>query len=371
MVAADLHILAGVWNVFTHNWALTSVAGSIVLVAVLFALVIAKYVRIALNIMQEIPPPLSMKVRDFRPIPGDDVEFWATDGLRLRGTLCIRQNPRQPSRGLIVFAPEFKSDRESVARYCRPLWEAGYDLFTFDFRNHGESADQDGYSPRQWCSEREVADITGAFMYAEEWLRAEGRPVEYGLFGISRGACAGILAAAQRPTVKAIVTDGAFSSDRLLEQLMKRYAEIFASVELIYRNHPPEFWRFLRWCVFAAYRRRFGCWFPSVQKAITRMIPRPTLFIHGERDSYVRESQSRLLYAVAPQPRHLWIVPGAKHNQSAVLHPQEYARYTIEFFDHFLARRATPRNQYGARPLAELMREPAELVADAERVAAE
>jgi pimeloyl-ACP methyl ester carboxylesterase len=320
------------------------------------ALVIAKYVRISLNLMQEVPPPLSMKVRDFRPIAGDDVEFVATDGLRLRGTMCIRSDRRKPPRGLIVFAPEFKADRDSMARYGRPLWDAGYDIFSFDFRNHGESAEEPGYNSRQWASDREIADINGAFVFVESWLAAEGRPVEYGLFGMSRGACAGLVAAAQRPQIKAIISDGAFSSARVLEQMMKRYAEVFASVELLYRNHPPEFWRFLRWCVFAAYRRRFGVVFPCVQKAVSRMIPRPMLFIHGARDSYITESQSRLLYAVAPQPRELWIVAKAKHNQAVVVQPEEYARRTVDFFDLFLAGCPRPDNTYRAGRLAELMK---------------
>lgn len=345
---SDPLILAGLWNALARNWALTSIAGAVCLLLLILAIIIAKYVPIALNIMQEVPPPLSMKVRDFRPLPGDDVEFLATDGLRLRGVLCLRPDRRTPARGMIVFAPEFKSDRESVARYCRPLWDAGYDLFSFDFRNHGESAEQDGYLPRQWCSQREVADMNGAFTFVEDYLRSEGRPAEFGLFGVSRGACAGVLAAAQRPSVRAIITDGVFSADRVLESLLRRYAEIFVPAELMHRHQPPEFWRFLRWCVFLAYRRRFGCVFPSVQKALSHMIPRPMLFVHGERDSYIRESQSRLLYAVAAQPKYLWVVPDAKHNQAAVLHPAEYARYTVDFFDHYLWNNPAPDNMYAA-----------------------
>src|SRR5438105_9948881 len=111
-----MQLLTDLWGLITHNWALASILASVLLLLGLFALVIRKYIRIALNIMQESPLPLAMKVRDFRPLPGDDVEFWATDGLRLRGTLCPRRNRTDPPRGMILFAPEFKSDRESCAR---------------------------------------------------------------------------------------------------------------------------------------------------------------------------------------------------------------------------------------------------------------
>jgi len=334
-----------------------SVVATVLLVALVFLVVLGKYIRIAINIMQESPLPLAMKVRDFRPIPGDDVEFLATDGLRLVGTICRRSDPREPSRGVILFAPEYKNDRESCARYCRALWESGYDLFTFDFRNHGDSAEEIGYTPRQWASDREVADMTGAMVFLEDWLRRHGRPVEYGIFGISRGACAGIVAAAQRPTVKAIVTDGLFCADRVLEYYLRRWAEVFATVEIVYRNHPPEFWSFMRWCIVSACERKFKCKFPAVHKAIARMMPRPVLLIHGERDSYIPEEQSRQLYAIASQPRYLWIVPRAKHNQAVILQPEEYASRTVDFFDRFLARKDDPDNSYRVGRLAEMMRE--------------
>lgn len=65
--------------------------------------------------------------------------------------------------------------------------------------------------------------------------------------------------------------------------------------------------------------------------------PRPILFIHGERDSYIPVEQSHMLYEMAPGPKFLWVVPGAKHNQSAVLRPELYAARTVAFFNHYLA----------------------------------
>ncbi len=225
----------------------------------------------------------------------------------------------------------------SCARYCRPLLNAGYDVFSFDFRGHGESSSEENYRARQWVSDREVADMVGALAFVEDWLEAHGRPVEVGLFGVSRGAGAGIVAAVNNPRVKAIITDGAFSSDTALEHLMKRWAYIFAKVRFVYENHPPSFWRFLRWLLFVVCRWKLGCEFPSVRKALQRMPPRPMLFVHGERDSYIPVAQTQLLYALAAQPKYLWIVPGAKHNQSVVVDPERYAIRTVAFFNRYLA----------------------------------
>jgi pimeloyl-ACP methyl ester carboxylesterase len=252
--------------------------------------------------------------------------------------MLIRANPLVPRRGLILFAHEFRSDMHSCARYCYPFQQAGYDVFTFDFRGHGQSANTPDYEPRQWVSNREIDDVRGAAAYLGNWLQRHGYPRRIGVFGISRGACAAILAALENPDIRVIVSDGAFSTDRTIEYFMKRWAYIFAKVRILYENHHPAFWKFLRWCMMFFARREFGCTFPSVRKAIQHMTPRPMLFIHGEKDSYLPVEQTRLLYALAPQPKQLWIASGARHNQAVTLHPELYARLTVGFFDRYLAR---------------------------------
>lgn len=346
-------LLESLWQVVSHNWALFSILFTILLLMCIPVLIVAKYVRICLNIIRDIVPEM-FKTQVFEPMFGEERDFYATDGVRLRG--MFMHTTASQHRGLIIFAPEYKCDRQSCARYCRPLLAAGYDVFSFDFRGHGESASEEGYTPRQWASDREVADMQGAIAFAEQWLDEQDRPIELGLFGISRGACAAILASAESASVKAIVTDGAFSSDSTLELFMKRWARIFAKVRVLYENHPPEFWRFLRWCVFLTCRFKLKCNYPSVRKTLTRMIPRPMLFIHGERDSFIPVEQSRLLYALSAQPKHLWTVPKAKHNESIDARPTEYAGRTVEFFDHYLAKRQDPSNMYNEGRLEEIAR---------------
>ncbi|RIK67869.1 MAG: hypothetical protein DCC65_05195 [Planctomycetota bacterium] len=336
---------SSIWMVISRNWALVSILATLLLLVVVPALILGKYLRICLNIISDTLPPLSVPQVGFRPIPGEERDFYASDGVRLRG-IFMHPPPTVERRGLVIFAPEFKSNRLSCARYCRPLIMAGYDVFSFDFRGHGASAAEEGYTPRQWASDREVADMLGAISFVEQWLEEQGRPIEIGLFGISRGGCAAILASERCASVSALITDGAFSSDCTLEHLMKRWAKIFAKVKFVYENHPPEFWQFLRWALFLTCRFKFKCTYPSVRKALTRMIPRPMLFIHGERDSYIPVELSRLLYALSAQPKYLWVVGGAKHNQSVDIQPEEYARRTVEFFDRYLARREDTGNMY-------------------------
>ena len=246
--------------------------------------------------------------------------------------MLVRANPKVARRGLIIFAHEYCSDIHSCARYCRPLREIGYDIFTFDFRGHGESEGQPDYTPRQWLSDRDMNDMRGAVAYIRRRLEEEHLPTDVGVFGISRGASAAILAAEEFAEIKAIAVDGAFSTDSTIEYLMRRWAYIFATVRILYENHPRVFWRFLRWTLMCMARREFGVRFPSVRKSILRMTPRPILFIHGQNDSYLPVDQSRLLYTLAGQPKWFWIAPDARHNQAVIRHPEQYEQRTTTFF---------------------------------------
>lgn len=322
-----------------HNWALMSIAATLAVVVVVPCLVLRKYLRIAFNIFKDTEPPLMMMPIDFVRIEGEVVEFRAFDGLRLRGMWLYGRHEAGP-RGTIIFAHEYKSDMYTAARYCQGVLDAGYDVFSFDFRCHGASSWEDGYNSLQWCTDREISDILGAIAFVEDWLNRRGRPLRLGLFGISRGAAACLVAAWHHPRIKAIVADGAFSTDKIIEYSMKRWANIFARFRFTASTNSPSWWRFLRWLLFRECRRKLGIRLPSARKALLGMRPTPILFIHGAKDGYIPVDQTRLLYAAARDPKFLWIVPNAKHNQNASVQPEQYARKTSEFFDSYLAERS-------------------------------
>lgn len=341
-----------------RNWALMSIATTLVLLVVVPAVFIRKYVRIALNLMDDFAPP----VRPETPATtaerndGTSVDFSAFDGHLLRGTL-LPGNPQMPQKGVVIFAHEFGTDRFSHTRYSQPLRAAGYDVFAFDFRGHGESPPEKNYKPRQFPSDREQSDMLGAIAFIEDHLEDQGRPQEVGLFGVSRGGGAAILASVGIDSVKAVAVDGAFSGDTVLEHLLKHWASVFAKLRVVYENHPPWFWRFLSWLILVNAKGRFGAPFPSVRKALTRIRSKPLLFIHGERDTFIPLEQTQMLYGLASDPKYFWPVPGARHNQSVVKQPQEYARHIVAFYDRYLACGASQQpesqRQHGCSTLIE------------------
>jgi pimeloyl-ACP methyl ester carboxylesterase len=327
-------IAAGSW--LSRYWAALAIGGTCLALLAFAAGVIAKYVRICLNLFCTTPLPVITGARDFTILRGEEVRFRSFDGTSLRG-MWLRAANRSQGKGTIVFCHESGSDMYSCARYARPLLDAGFDMFTFDFRGYGGSSAPGGYQPLQWPSDKELEDVLGATAYVEDVLESQGRDRKLGVFGISRGAGAAILAASSDPYIACLLCDGAFSTAEISAHLMKRWASIFARVKLVYENHPDAFWRFLYWCMMRLAQPRLHRRFPSVRKALKTMASRPSLFIHGQRDNFIPADQARLLHREADQPKYLWIVPKAKHNQSVAAMPAEYAARTIAFFRKHLA----------------------------------
>ena len=92
-----------------------------------------------------------------KPVPGaEDAHFLTADGFTLRG--CYLRGHR-PRRGVILFAPEFGSNRWACLQYTSALLDAGYDVFAYEPRNQGESDRDAGYEPLQWVTDRDLADM--------------------------------------------------------------------------------------------------------------------------------------------------------------------------------------------------------------------
>jgi uncharacterized protein len=359
------------------HWLIIGTALPTLIIAWIVAL-LSKYVRLMLNIIRDTPPALFLGPFDFDRVDGHHVLFRAFDGTILSGMFLSKpmiahngKNSGTPkgvspptgvsadylngrTRGVVIFCHEYGSDMYSCMRYCRGLLEAGFDVFTFDFRSHGHSSGLPGYQPRLWPSDKEMFDCLGAIAFVQDELESRNLNARIGLFGISRGAGAAILAAAyaqNRMPVHAVLADSAFSTDTTLEWSMKKWVHIFARVRLVYENHPEVFWRFLRWLLLRFANMRFHCRFPSVREMVGQLRDIPVFFIHGNKDSYIRSEQAELLYSRAKSRRYLWLVPDAKHNQAAVVDPIRYTARTVTFFDKFIVSNPSGQSRVADSPL--------------------
>ncbi len=304
--------------------------------AVSILYLIIKYTPVVSRHFQAQPPFMPLRVRP-REL-GEAVDFMTDDGLRLSGSY-LRARTQQQS-GLVVYCHEYLSDRWSFQPYIDHLRDLGYDLFTFDFRNHGTSDPEPGYDPMQWTSDREVRDLRAALRYLR--TRPDHDPAGFGLFGVSRGGTTALLAGAVEDDVWGVVTDGAFPTRGTMISYIVRWAEIYVESPLIRSVIPMWVYGAISWTARRHAERVLSCRFPSVEGAAARLAPRPWLLIHGERDSYISPDIARTLYECGENPRELWLVPDAKHNGCRESDPVRYAARILSFLERFAPRRPVP-----------------------------
>ena len=292
-------------------------------------IVLVKYLPIVDRIFQETPP--FGAPRGTPDEGGQPIDFPACDGRILRGAYFPTPGPR---RGVILFGLEFGSDRWSARHYVQHLIEAGYDVFSFAPRSHSESDPLPGYQPLHWVTQYEVDDTRAAIAYLRS--RPDADPLGIGFFGISKGAGAGLIAAADEPYVRCFVTDGLFGAETTTLPYMRKFFRVYNTtfpLEMI----PDAYLRYIFRLAMRGIERKRLCRFASVEEALPRLAPRAVLMIHGEKDSYIRPEMARALYARLSGPRELWVVPAARHNQALQIAEDEYRRRVLEFFDRYLA----------------------------------
>lgn len=261
-------------------------------------------------------------------LQGEKVLFRARDGTPLTGTFAASKT-RSPAP-CIIFGHTYGADRHQASRAASFLSEEGFHVFAFDFRGHGESQAADGYKPERWITRRERDDVLAAVAYCA------GRPDvaqgAIGLFGLSRGANAALCGAALHPAVRALVVESAFSTRGLLKSHVKKRAPIYVELPWLWRHFPDPLFGFVTDLSLGAMRLLFGKNYLSVDRAVSSLNGRPCLFIYGDRDPYIDRSTAEGLYARAGEPKALWIVSGARHNEGLLVAGEDYRERVAAFF---------------------------------------
>ena len=292
----------------SSRWLRTTVKGISVVLAALGALVAsAGYLWVKpfrLLLEEPIPPDVSV----------EDVNFPSRDGIRLHG-LYMAGRPGQPV--LLLCHGYLKSVAEPFELACE-LNRLGYQVLLIDFRACGLS---DGHFTT--LGYREVLDLLGAVDY----LRARLGDMPIGVLGISMGAVAAIMAAAECPDIEAMVVDSAYAD--LESAIGKKLAE--------YLRLP--FLAALGWVSI-----RVGEWISQGNVAavravdyVGRLAPRPLLLIYGELDDYLPSDHPQRLFDAANEPKEMWLAPGCGHAMARLDHPQEYVQRVQAFFGRYLS----------------------------------
>jgi fermentation-respiration switch protein FrsA (DUF1100 family) len=187
-----------------------------------------------------------------------------------------------------------------------------------------------GYEPTCWLTSFEVDDVLAAVAYVD--ARPDLKRIPLGIFGVSRGGAAAVMAAARCPSILRVCTDGAYSCNAMLLHFTARWGRLYIP-EWMLRLQPRWHMTSTLWVIRSASQLRRGCRYANIEKAVGRLRDKPLFMLSGERDTYVVPRMTLDMQALTGQDASgVWIVPGAKHNLARQLAPDEYDRRLIEFF---------------------------------------
>lgn len=238
------------------------------------------------------------------------VEFHSAEGILLRGWFIPAAGP---ARGTIIYGHGL--NRARVEMLPEAVWghALGYDGLLFDFRHAGQSGGETttlGYQER--------LDVQAAARFATEQRRSAPPVIAW---GVSMGAAAALMAAADSPDIAAVIADSSFLS---LRHTLAHHLRFFL--------HLPGFplADLVAWGV----ARQGGFW-PSqfdLRDAVTRMGTRPILLVAVGGDRRMPPWIARELYARAASPqKRLVVLPGKRHGEGFNQATAQYQQAVREF----------------------------------------
>jgi uncharacterized protein len=207
---------------------------------------------------------------------GRDVVLETDDGIRL-GAWYFPVPGRGPA---VLVCNGNGGDRSMRAELAAALNRAGLSVLLFDYRGYGGN-------PGRPTEEGLAADARAA----QAWLAAQPDldPKRIVYFGESLGAAVSLGLAVERPSAALVLRSP------------------FTSLGDVGAVHYP--WLPVRRLLLDRY--------PSMERVASLRVP--VLVIAGDRDDIVPASLSKRLYDAAAEPKQWLLVPGAGHNDRALL----------------------------------------------------
>jgi fermentation-respiration switch protein FrsA (DUF1100 family) len=222
----------------------------------------------------------------------EEVHFSAADGIPLHGWYL----PGDKDKPLVLFAHGNAGNISHRLDNLAVFYRLGLPVFIFDYRGYGRS---EGLTTEQGTYQ----DIRGALA----WLRQRGRaPGNMIYFGRSLGAAVALQLAVEEPPA-GLVMESAFISVTALG----------------WRLQPVSYALFGWWAISSRYDNL----------AKIGQLRCPLLLFHGDRDRIVPPDMARKLFNAAPQPKTLYLIPGAGHNDTTEIGGSAYWQQWRNFID--------------------------------------
>jgi fermentation-respiration switch protein FrsA (DUF1100 family) len=247
------------------------------------------------------------------------VELESADGL----TLWARYYPApEPTGRSVLLAHGYSGNGDEMAQFGDLYREQlGFNMLIPDARGHGNS---DGdYIGMGW---HERMDQQLWIAWLEEQVREQGLEPEILLHGVSMGGATVMMTSGEDlpPTVKAVIEDCGYTSAD----------EVFA-YQLRQLYGLPPFPVIPSTSLVTQLRAGYSFYEASALKQVAAS-DLPTLFIHGDADTFVPFPMVEELFAAHPGPKQLLVVPGSPHGTNYVVDPARYEATVIDFLNTYM-----------------------------------
>jgi uncharacterized protein len=236
------------------------------------------------------------------------------DGVQLHGWL-IRCNTNPC--GTIIYLHGVGDCKIAGLPFAKFFHDKCYNLFLYDSRRHGES--KGVYCTYGFHEKNDFCDVINYLETRQDLLL--GR---IGVFGTSMGAAVAVQAAAIDKRISAIVAENSFATLRsIFDDYQKRMVKIpfhYLRNMIIIRSE-----------INAKFKARDVSPLKSV--ADVRV---PLLVIYGTMDKHINHKNSLMLFKGANNPKEVYPIENAGHNDCWEVGGEEYHTKLLEFFGRYL-----------------------------------
>jgi len=250
------------------------------------------------------------------PAPPDDlraqtVTLSSASGATLAAWLLV---PDQP-KAAVVLLHGVHANRWHMLPRAELLWRSGYVVLMPDLQAHGESTGN-----RITFGYLEARDATACLQY----LRQRFPQLHVGGVGVSLGGAALVLAGqaagSEADVLEAVFPTIAEATDNRLAMRVGPFSSVLSPLLLL------------------QLKPGLGVGVDELRPVESiRQLHCPVLILSGSADRHTTEAQTRALFAAANEPKELWLVPGASHDDLLRFDEAGYAEHVVGFLDRHLA----------------------------------
>lgn len=212
----------------------------------------------------------------------------------------------EPEQGVLLYLHGNGINIGANLDHASRFQQIGLSVLLMDYRGYGQSK---GKFPTE-AQVYEDADLMWQYLTQERNIP----PERIFVYGHSLGGAIAIELATRHPYCAGLIVDGSFTSIRDMVRLNPSF-NLFP-IDLILTQQ-----------------------FASIDKVSTLQMP--VLFIHGIADARVPASMSQRLFEAAPEPKQIYLVPEAGHNNVADTAGFEYFRAVQQLMEQAIEQQAT------------------------------